>query len=194
MSAQTQADSNIYSGLIVASALTFLVLPFTMTFNEFLTSLAIQSGLYAFIERFVAPYIAKMVAAVLKVFGFSVTTSGFLLAVEGGGKAIGVSIIWNCIGWQSLLLYAFTIVVGLKGSFTKASKLLCLIIGLEGTVIVNVLRIVAVILVSMFWGALPSALFHEYAGTILVLLWLVTFWQLSYKLVLRPLKVEALQS
>lgn len=188
MRASTQIGTRTYSSLILAGAVMFLVLPFTMTFNEFLTSIAIRSGIYAFIEAFVAPHIARMAGGILKyVFGFSVMTSGMFLAVQDGNRAIGVSIAWNCIGWQSLLLYAFTISAGLQGSFTKTSKLLCVIVGLEGTVLVNILRIVLVILVSMFWGAMPSALFHEYAGTIIVLLWLVAFWQLSHNYILKPL-------
>lgn len=188
MKTAPEADTRIYSGLIVAAALVFLTLPFTMTFNEFLTSLVIQLGLYPFIATYVAPQIAGMAGVILSALGFSVKTSGMLLGVEGAGKSAGFSIIWNCIGWQSLLLYAFTIAVGLKGPFTKLSKLLVVIIGIEGTVLVNVIRVVLVILVSMFSGAMASNLFHEYAGTIFVLLWLVAFWQLSYKLILQSVK------
>lgn len=188
MKTAPEADTQIYSGLILAAALVFLVLPFTMTFNEFLTSIVIQLGLYSFIATYIAPQIAGMAGVILQALGFSVKTSGMLLGVEGAGRSIGVSIIWNCIGWQSLLLYAFTIAVGLKGSFTRLSKLLAVAIGIEGTILVNVIRVVLVILVSMFWGTVPSTLFHEYAGTIFVLLWLVAFWQLSYKLILQPVK------
>ncbi len=182
-----ESDKQLYSGLILAAALIFLTLPFTLTFNDFLTSIVIQLGLYSFIESFIAPQIARMAGAILHYgLGFNVTNSGFILGVEGGGKNIGVSIIWNCIGWQSILLYAFTILIGLRGAFTKLSKLAAVIIGLEGTIMVNVVRVVLVILTAMFWGALPSELFHEYAGTFFVLIWLAAFWKLSYGYILRP--------
>jgi hypothetical protein len=40
------------------------------------------------------------------------------------------------------------------------------------------------LLVALLWGGLPAGLFHDYAGTLLVLIWLVVFWELSYRYVL----------
>jgi len=33
-----------------------------------------------------------------------------------------------------------------------------------------------VILVALFWGYGPSLIFHNYAGTLMLLIWLVGFW------------------
>jgi hypothetical protein len=42
------------------------------------------------------------------------------------------------------------------------------------------------LLVALLWGELPAGLFHDYAGTILVIIWLVVFWELSYCYLLHP--------
>lgn len=158
----------------------FLGLPLTTTFNEFLTRVVMSVGAYRYIEFCVAPQVTWMAAAILKVaFGLGVGATGSWLAVEAGGRSVLVLIIWNCIGWQSLILYAFTLVTGLRGSFTTASKLLCVIIGFEGTLLLNILRIVAVILFAVLFGQVAAIIFHDYVGTVIVLLWLVVFWKIA---------------
>lgn len=54
--------------------------------------------------------------------------------------------------------------------------------------LLNVLRIVAVVLFGVVFGQLAAIVFHDYVGTILVLLWLVVFWKIAngYLLVPRP--------
>jgi exosortase/archaeosortase family protein len=163
------------------------MLPFATTFNELLTSLIMKIQLYTFIESYVAPVVARMTAAILHyVFGLQAGASGELLAIQAGGRSIDAYIIWNCIGWQSLILYGITIVTGLRGSYTRVSKLVCTVIGLQGTILLNIMRLVLVVLVALFWGGMPAGLFHDYGGTLLTLIWLVAFWELSYKYVLQP--------
>jgi len=167
--------------LIVASALIFLVLPFVDVFNEFLTAVFMATGLYTFIEKVVAPLVARMAAAVLQYFfGAHTGVSGQSLVLHAGGRRLTVYINWNCVGWQSLSLLAFTLFTGLRGPCTRVSKALCVAIGVQGTILLNLARVVLVILVALFWGYLRSLIFHNYAGTLMLLIWLVAFWNYSF--------------
>jgi exosortase/archaeosortase family protein len=172
----------MYTSLIVASVATLLLLPFTLTVNEFLTAIAMQTGASAFIAAFIAPFVTQMVGAVLKyVFGLSVSLSQIYLYVQGGDRAANFLIIWNCIGWQSLILYLFTVLACVPGSYTRMSKIVSFIIGLEGVILVNIIRIVIVVLGFLYIGGISAVLIHEYASTLFVMLWLLAFWQLSHK-------------
>lgn len=184
----TAGKSETHQGLIVAASLIFLTLPFTTAFNEFLTNVVVKLQLYTLIESFVAPLVARMTAAILQYgFGVQAGASGQFLAIEAGGRSVGVQIVWNCVGWQSLILYGFTIVTGLRGSYTRTSKAVCVLIGLQATILLNVTRIALLVLVALFWGRLPAVIFHDYGGTLLVLIWLVAFWELSYRYILQPI-------
>jgi len=76
------------------------------------------------------------------------------------------------------------LLTGLQGPFTRRSKALCVILGAEGIFLLNLFRIVFVVLLAFYVGYLPAVVFHDYAGTILTLLYLVLFWFFSYNYVL----------
>ncbi len=178
-----------YQGIVIASALIFMTLPFITAFNEILTAMVVNSGLYTLIELYVVPAETRMVAGILQgLFGVSAVVSldGQVLLVETGTSTVRAYINWNCIGWQSLVIFALTVFAGLRGPYTRQSKILMFTIGLEGTVLLNLLRIVVVVGVASFWGYLPAVVFHDYAGTLLLLAWLVLLWNFSYKSILKP--------
>jgi len=169
--------------LIALTALVFLLLPFVTTFNDFLTSLVLSSQAYVIIQSFVVPIEGRMVAVILQyLFGIPAAISGSSIIIPGSFR---VYISWNCIGWQSVILFAITLVTGLRGPYTLKSKILCVTAGIEGTVLLNLLRIASVILVAIYAGYLPAVLFHDYGGTILVVLWLVLFWHFAFSHILK---------
>lgn len=184
-----------YQLLIVLSAITFLVLPFVSTFNEFLTAVIMKIQLYTFIQDIIVPIEVRMVGAILQYFfGIQTSVSSQSLYLQSAGRVLSVYISWNCIGWQSVILFVFTLIVGLQGPYTITSKILCLLIGFQGTILVNLARIVLVVLVALYWGYLPAIVFHDYGGTIFILLWLVLFWHVSFKYILEHYPVEAEQT
>jgi len=186
-----QSSKATYQMLVVASALIFLVLPFVGVFNEFLTSVFMATGLYTIIEKVVAPLVARMAAAILQYFfGAQTAVFGQSLVLHAGGRTLSVYINWNCVGWQSLFLLGFTLFTGLHGPYTRVSKALCVAIGVEGTILLNLARIVLVILVALFWGYLPSLIFHNYVGTLMLLIWLVAFWNYSFGHILERVPSE----
>jgi exosortase/archaeosortase family protein len=183
-------DSNSfpdYIWILAAIVAFILALPFTITINDFLTTVAIRTGAYEFIVVYIAPFAAQMVTVILHyVFGLSSTAYGTLLTTSGVNGEFTAAIVWNCVGWQSLLLYGLTLVVGLKGHFTRVSKILCVLIGVEGTVMINLFRMATVIAIAVVWSPNIGLAFHEYAGTVILLLWLTGFWLAAYKFILQP--------
>lgn len=172
-----------HQALIALTALTLMLIPFITSFNEFLTAIVLGSQAYVWIQNYVVPIEVKMVAVILQyVFGMPAVVSESSLIVPG---AIRVYISWNCIGWQSLILFAITLLTGLRGPYTLKSKMLCVLAGIEGTLLLNLLRIASVILVAVYAGYLPALLFHDYGGTILIVLWLVLFWHFAFNSILK---------
>jgi len=176
-----------YQLLIMAAAAAFLILPLLTTFNELLTAVAVRLGLSPYIRDWAVPVVGRMAAATLQ-YGFGVqayvTDSGLLL--DAWGRSVNVVLQWNCLGWQTLILLIATLAVGLQGNHTLGSKMKCIIIGVEGTILFNVGRIVLVLLIALTLGELPAIIFHDYGGTILTLCWLAAFWYLSQEHILKP--------
>jgi len=174
-----------HQALIAIAALVLMMLPFITTFNEFLTAMVLRSQAYVLIQDFIVPIEGKMVGVILQyVFGMNTVISGSSLIVLGA-RSLKVYINWNCVGWQSIILFAITLVTGLRGPYTLKSKILCVTAGIEGTILLNLLRIASVILVAIYAGNLPAILFHDYGGTILVVLWLVLFWHFAFNHILK---------
>jgi len=59
-------------------------------------------------------------------------------------------------------------------------------IGFEGTLLLNILRIVMVVVLGVFFGQVAAIVFHDYAGTIMVLVWLLLFWTIANRYLLAP--------
>lgn len=175
-----------YQLLIMAGAAAFLMLPLLTTFNELLTAAAVNLGLAPYIRDWAVPIVGRSAAAVLRCCGVPayITDSGLLL--DAPGRSVNVVLEWNCLGWQTLILLMITLVVGLQGNYTLGSKVKTLIVGIEGTLLFNIGRIVLVMFIALGFGELPAIIFHDYGGTILTLCWLAAFWYLSQEHILKP--------
>lgn len=176
----------VFIVILLSASFTFMILPFYITFNEFLTSIIIASGLNIVVKNYLAPAVSRMVSSALAFLGFTVYFSGDAFTVAGFGKAASLIIAWNCIGWQSLVIFSATAYLALTGNYTLHSKLLAFIVGLQGTILFNILRIVLVALIALFAGKLAAILFHDYGGSIITFSWLVIFWILADKYLLEP--------
>jgi len=182
---EQENESLTYQHLLVVSAVAFLVLPFVTTFNDFLTRIVEGTGLYRFIQGMIVPTLVRMVGTVLRhFFGVQASISSTSVYLQGAGFPVEIYISWNCVGWQSLVLFLFTLVTGLQGPYTLRSKVKCLLLGAEGTFLVNLLRIVLSCLLAFHLGYLPAVIFHDYLGTLLLIAWLGTFWYFSFEMVL----------
>lgn len=174
----------VYRKIILIAAISFIVLPFVTTFNEFLTKIVESLHFVTVIQGFIAPYIVRVMAVILQVLGIPTSINGSYLYLTGGWMPIRIYINWNCIGWQSFVVLAFTLVTGLQGPYTRRSKLLAILIGLEGTFLINIVRIFLSTLLACFAGYTPAIVFHDYIGTLLTLLWMGFFWSYAFENIL----------
>ena len=174
----------VYLYLLGFAAASFMAMPFINTFNEMLTKIVEQTGLFSAIQEVLAPFMVKILVVVLRVMGIPALSGGSSLYLTNSFIPLQIYINWNCIGWQSFILLAFTLVTGLQGSYTTRSKILTIIYGLEGTFLLNIIRILIPTMLAYIWGYIPAVLFHDYMGTVLTLLWLGLFWKSSFSKVL----------
>lgn len=175
---QKRVFAVIFFGLIFL----LLTLPFTLTVNDVLTRLVQNNFLYAFIQRSIVPIEAKMIGIILKQFRYTVAYSpaNSILLVNG----LALSISWNCIGWQSFLLFIITLFVGLRTRYTLLSRLEILGFGAFGTFWVNILRMLLTILLAVHTPPVFRIVFHDYLAALTTIAWLFCFWWYAYRFVL----------
>lgn len=172
-----EVEEKSYALLLIAAAFTFLILPFYVTFNEFLTEIVKTIGLYQVIDAWIAPTVARMVASMLALFGVESGFQGSIVYLASGEHSLYMYIAWNCVGWQGIIVFltiAYMTLKDLKSS--KVDKIITLLIGLQGTILINVLRIVLVGIISIYLGMMRGILFHDYAGSLITFTWLLGFW------------------
>lgn len=160
-----------------------MFLPFFASLNDLLTNLVIRSKLYSYIEEYVVPLEVRLVGALLMPFGFKLAIVDHYLAVTEP-RPFFLEIIWNCVGWQSLVFLLITFMAGLSGNFSLFSKGKVILIGFIGTFWVNLLRIAVVFLLAFYLGQTPAIIFHDYGSTLILIGWLFFFWWFSYRFVL----------
>lgn len=175
---------SVYVGLLAASCGMLLILPFVTTFDDFLTAATKQFGLVHPLLSLAAPE-ARAVVAILGVLGVRAQAAGGELYVwNAAGQRQALLISTTCIGWQSLILLGLSCLVGLRGPFSKEAKAQVLLIGVLGTVFVNLLRMTIVCLVAAEYGFWPAVLVHDYGGTLLIVAWLFAFWAFVHRWIL----------
>jgi len=183
----TQQDrSAVNVTLLAISCGLLMVMPLVTTFDDFLTSWALQLGANNPLQAIV-PVEARMVVGMLSVFGVRAAASGnYMVVWDRSGAMHTLLIAWNCIGWQSLVLLGMTFLSGLRSEQPLEARVQIVIIGIVGTMLLNLMRVTAVAALAATWGQIPAVLFHDYGGTILVVGWLFAFWIFVQRWLLRP--------
>jgi exosortase/archaeosortase family protein len=179
--------------LAMACAL-LMLLPLVTTFDDFLTAWALQLGVNNPLQAIV-PVEARMVVSLLGLIGVRAAAAGSDIVVwDRVGSMHMLFISWNCIGWQSLLLLGMSFFSGLRGRQPIASRLQVIVIGVCGTMLLNLTRVAMVAALEATWGHVPALMFHDYGGTILVIGWLFVFWTSVQRWILvvpAPSEIEA---
>lgn len=183
------ARGPIYRLLLIMGAILLIILPFITTFNEFLTRVVETIGLDRILADWVVPFEARMIAVLLEMVGIPTQVSPTTIYLNKGGLFLPVYISWNCVGWQSFILYAVTLITGLQGNYTRNSKIETGVVGFLGTFLMNLFRIASVAVVAYHFGHVPAVIYHDYGGTIIILLWLFFFWWFCHRWLLDPLDV-----
>jgi len=172
--------------LLAMSCALLMLLPLVTTFDDLLTSWALALGANNPLQSMV-PAEARMVVSLLGLVGVRAAASGSHIVVwDAAGSMHTLFISWNCIGWQSLLLLGVSFVSGLRGRQPLTSRIQVIVIGVAGTMLLNLIRVAAVAALEATWGHLPALIFHDYGGTILVIGWLFTFWIVVQRWILVP--------
>lgn len=143
--------------LLALTAVLLVVLPFVSTFDDVLTQIGMRIGIAAPLQ-WIVPAEVRVTVVVLGLLGIHAAAAGNQLVVwNSTGAPQTLFISWNCVGWQSLILLALSLLVGLCGPMTLGTRLQVIAFGFVGTVLVNVARIVVVC--SLAWRAIcrPSS-------------------------------------
>lgn len=171
--------------LAIIAAGVLLVLPVVTTFNEFLTSVVIKLHLYPILVDWVVPTEVRFIAGMLRPFGIDAAVSSDAVIITRDGITTTLNISWNCVGWQSFIMFGLTLLTGLQGPFSRRSKLECVLLGFMSIFLVNLVRMSLVGIIAVYFGRTAAIIFHDYGGTVMVILWLALFWYLSYSYILR---------
>jgi exosortase/archaeosortase family protein len=166
-----------------------MVLPLVTTFDELLTAWAMSLGANNPLQAIV-PVESRMVVGLLSVFGVHAAASGSHLVVwDGGGSMHTLFISWNCIGWQSLILFGISLVTGLRGATSLETRAQIIVIGVAGTMLLNLVRVSLVALIAATVGVGPAVFFHDYGGTLMFVAFLFAFWAFAQRFLLAPAEV-----
>jgi exosortase/archaeosortase family protein len=177
-----------FKKLFAAVAILLAVLPFIVTFSAALTSFFNKIGWYIALQRFVVPFEARLVAVLLRVVnirGVVTPGSNFAMLLERPGQSyLPVSLEWNCLGWQSLVMLGLTLATGLRGNWKLLSKLEVVLVGILGTFLVNLFRMAFITALAYYVNEIAARIIHDYFAAFAALIWLIFFWWFSYSFVL----------
>ena len=175
--------------IAIACAL-LMVLPLVTTFDELLTAWAMRLGADSPLQAIV-PAESRMVVGMLGLVGVHAAASGSHLVVwDTAGSMHTLFISWNCIGWQSLILFGVSLLTGLRGAPSLEARVQVVVIGLAGTMLLNLVRVSLVALIAATVGLAPAVFFHDYGGTLLFVAFLFVFWAFAQRWIL-PKDAEA---
>jgi exosortase/archaeosortase family protein len=170
--------------LIALTCALLMLLPLVTTFNDLLTTWAMQFGANTPLQGIV-PVESRMVVGLLGLAGLHAAASGSYMVVrDSAGAMHTLYISWNCIGWQSLILFGVSLVTGLRGDHPLHARAQVVLIGVAGTMLLNLLRVAAVAAIAAAIGVTPAILFHDYGGTLLVIAFLFGFWIFAQRWIL----------
>ena len=181
-------QKEIFKYLFIGTVIILLMLPAVTTFNSVITEFVDKIGIYKSMQDILVPFESKIVVMILRFFGVAAfvaqtgeKASFYLLK---GHVYTPFQMQWNCLGWQSLLLLFLSFLPGLQGAYTKFSKLETILIGILGTFLINIFRMVFISLGLNYISTLFALLIHDYFAAFVSIVWFFFFWWFSYKYVL----------
>lgn len=185
-------QKQIFKLLLLGLVVMLTILPVVTTFNASLTQLFNKIGFYKTIQDNLVPFEAKMVVSAVRTLGVPAFLSDgnqeFLKEADffllKDNEYYPVDMQWNCLGWQSLLLLLISFGIGLQGGHKKLSIIECMLIGIIGTFLINIFRMVFITIGLYYVNTVFALLIHDYFAALTTIAWLFFFWWFSYKYVL----------
>lgn len=160
------------------------ILPFMAAFNDILTNWVISLKTYRWLTEIVVPQQIRWTVTILRVVGVEAQATSEYILVPINGKPMVFELIWNCIGWQSLVMFVLSAGVMLRGKYGWLPKVKAVSLGIVGTVFINTIRIAVVIWLFRFLGGGAAVIFHDYGALLINTSWLIVFWWFSYEFIL----------
>lgn len=131
------------------------------------------------------PFFTILVVAVINAMGIKAVISesysnSFVLYTPHGSVSYGIS--WACIGFEGAFLFAIVLVILLfEESAGKKTKILWSAVGLFGTLLLNIFRLVLIFVTEYVFGRGVSTTVHYSMGYVLFIVWITAFLYLFSK-------------
>lgn len=181
-------QKTIFKQIFLITVVILTVLPALVMFSSILTEIFNHIGWYLWIQKTIVPFEARLVAVIVRLVGIKaliVSNQEYSLVLESAGKGyIPVSLEWNCLGWQSMILLLITFITGLRGKYTVQSKLAVILLGVLGTFLINLFRMAFIVSLSFYINDIAALIIHDYFAALVALVWMLFFWWFSYSFVL----------
>lgn len=159
--------------IFILAVLVLLILPFWATFQDVLTRLIMRIELYKSLQGFIVSYELRIIGTLLSSLGFPICVGkAYIEWVKAGGGNEVIYLAWNCVGWQTLVLFVITLATGLSGRHNLISKGETLAIGILETYLINIFRLAIVVSIYSLVGRPFGIIFHDYFSNLLTLGWL----------------------
>jgi exosortase/archaeosortase family protein len=174
-------QKRIFILILIVATMAIMVLPLTLSLNDVLTKQVERFGWYTSLQSMVVPQWIRFVGVILKPLGieFAAYSDGFT------ANGIPARFSWNCLGWQSLVLFLISLPIGFTGKgYTMVSKIKAIIIGALGLFLLNLFRITFTVILLVTSKSLFAMVFHDYLAAMVTVGWLIIFWWFAYKFVL----------
>lgn len=182
-----------FSTLFIVLCVMLILLPFINSFQDILTRIVLHFKTYRVFQEMVVPHELRIMSTIINGLGIEAKSGNAFIMYLKNERPEVIYLAWNCVGWQSFLFLIITLFSGLAGNYTKLSKLETLLMGVLGTYLVNILRLVLVVVMYYFTGRGVGLVFHNYFSNLMSILWLFVFWWISYTYVLveKKFKVQS---
>ena len=141
----------------------------------------------AFLENF----LAHLITSILNVFGIVATAENNLVTLNSiQGKSYDLLVDASCTGIKGMLAYgSLAILMILDIEATYKRKLLWTAIGIIGTFMVNILRLLSIFLAAYLLEIDTALAIHTYLGYSLFIIWVLIYWIIAFKYMLTPLQI-----
>ena len=135
--------------------------------------------------QFWANFIVAGVAVLSRLFGLPIDGFTNHLNISGLHGYFRLVVYWPSVGVQSILIYSVVmVVIAAKLQAPRTRKLIYALVGVSGTILLNVVRIFSIAYYGYAYATTGQQLdaFHNAIGEILFPIWIVVFLMLIIKL------------
>ena len=135
--------------------------------------------------QFWANFIVAGVAVLSKLFGLPIDGFTNHLNISGLHGYFRLVVYWPSVGVQSILIYSVVmVVIAAKLQAPRMRKLIYALVGISGTILLNVVRIFSIAYYGYAYATTGQQLdaFHNAIGEILFPIWIIVFLMLIIKI------------